>query len=155
MVCSERVNVCCTGPLPPAWSFALQRFTAVSNSLTGSLPDSWHQLPALDVVRLANNMLNGANLRFVYVGADVLTCAEDSNKCHDGCAGSLPESWSQLPLQYMDVGNNSLEGSLPPSWASPTSKLTFLNLSTNSITGNAFLLFMVCAVRRWSASPTC
>ena len=70
------VDVCCTGPLPSAWSLALHIISAANNSLTGSLPDSWHQLPALAGVSLKNNMLNGAELRSVSVGAH-LTRAEN------------------------------------------------------------------------------
>ena len=58
-------------------------------------------------------------------------------RCRCGCAGSLPVSWSQLPLQAVDVFNNSIGGSLPLSWASQTSRIWKLRLGRNCITGEA------------------
>ncbi len=71
-------------------------------------------------------------------------------RCHCGCAGSLPRSWSQLPLQLVDVYNNSIVGPLPLSWASQTSKIYKLRLGRNCITGNA-LQGLSCVMLRCKA----
>ena len=119
------VDICRTGPLPPAWSLALQIISAADNVLTGSLPDSWHQLPALRLVRLANNMLNGANLRFVYVGAHVLTCAKDSNK--------VPLWLCRFPARVLEPAATAVYGRREQlDWRIPAAQLGLSNLKTHS-----------------------
>ena len=51
--------------------------------------------------------------------------------------GTLPASWSQLPVQEVVLKNNAIRGSLPPSWGSNTSKLVLLSLSGNILSGKA------------------
>ena len=88
---------------------------------------------ALSMLYMQFNKFNG-------VPIPVLTEASQSSGWFGGyrcahCAGSLPASWSQMPVQELNLMNNTLSGSLPPSWGSAASNLTSLSLSQNHITG--------------------
>ena len=50
-------------------------------------------------------------------------------------AGTLPDSWMQLPdLQTLHVSGNRLNGMLPEGWQSGMRKLTTLRLKFNNLT---------------------
>ena len=52
------------------------------------------------------------------------------------CAGTLPDSWAQLPeLNGLHISNNSLRGTLPAPWGTGLPKLDTLDLRVNSLSG--------------------
>ena len=90
---------------------------------------------ALSTLYMNQNTLNGVPIP---LSKEACRCdgLSDGNR-RVRCAGSLPASWSQMPVQELDLMNNTLSGLLPPAWGSAASKLTSLSLGDNLFTGGA------------------
>eukprot|EP00887_Chlorella_sp_A99_P001951 scaffold18.g1951.t1 len=102
-------NAHITGPVPACLfnaSSGLTYFSAQEDQLGGALP--------------ADGFTDSTKLQSLYLSQTGLT-------------GSVPASLAKLPkLEVLDLGRNSLEGSLPDQWGS---KLRTLVLSLNKISG--------------------
>ena len=52
-------------------------------------------------------------------------------------AGELPLSWANLSLEFVNVYNNSLVGTLPEAWGNGNmSGVQYIELSYNNLTGS-------------------
>ena len=113
------------GTLPmAAWAnlSGLTYFTVRNNSMTGTLPDelatAWPKLEHLD---LNWNRFAGAVPEHMHTAARVwggLSVVKAGKACasqltREAFAGTIPRAWSALPLQFLDVSNNSLAGARP------------------------------------------
>jgi len=80
----------------------LTALVATSNSLTGTLPPEWAELPSLVALDLNTNLLNG----------------------------TLPAAWGRLSsLMYVVLSNNQLSGTLPPTWRTAWINVAWNNLT--------------------------
>ncbi len=117
------------GTLPDLSAFSgLVTLGAVGNHLTGALPASIQNLPALTQIVLSNNQLSGSldvlnglpNLQ--YFGGD-----------GNGFTGVVPQLSSMPNLMGFSVDANQLTGSMPS--LALSSKLVYLSVSANYLTG--------------------
>ena len=99
-------------------------------NLHGQLPDNIFRLPKLRVLKLSyNNALNGS---FPKSNWSSPLRKLSLKSCH--FVGSIPVSFGNLTLVYLDLSSNSLSGQIP--WSSLNLKrLRFLDLSDNHFTG--------------------
>ena len=120
------------GALPPAWAnmSSLTSLRLQSNSFEGSLPASWASWARLQYLHLNRNSLSGT-LPFQWGTFDRLMALQlNQNRL----SGSLPNQWSKMTtLATLDLNNNRFTSGLPPSWAAMTLKT--LNLGSNSLVG--------------------
>jgi hypothetical protein len=104
-----------------------------ANALTGTLPDSWAEMPALTHVSATRNQFTG-ELPVTWAALSTLQSLNlDENV---GLTGALPSEWSSLrALTALRVGYGSkLTGTLPESFHA-LRNLTELFLSDNLFTG--------------------
>ncbi|CAA0809800.1 LRR receptor-like serine/threonine-protein kinase FLS2 [Striga hermonthica] len=147
-----------TGSIPQEWSL-LQRLRLIdmeNNSLTGQIPVGFGALPQLELLNLRNNKLNGkipeeigncSSLQILYLSVNQLTGSipyiifnlssiREIRAPHNYLSGTLPSDMcNNLPnLTLFAVGNNQLEGSIPPNIGNCTN-LEVLSLSANRFNG--------------------
>jgi hypothetical protein len=101
------------------------------NAISGSLA----VLPRnVQVVRLADNQLTGPLPEFEE-GSDACEL-HDLNLAGNAFEGTIPESWTQLNLDHLDLGDNRLEGDIAPAVAAMALDETIhLRLAGNQFTG--------------------
>jgi Leucine-rich repeat (LRR) protein len=129
-----RGNKLITGTLPEDYKAltALQFLDLGRNNLTGALPAPWGRLTQLKELSLYRNKLTGP----LPVAYRNLTALENVYLGDNQFTGNLPAAWSQLKqLQELEVTSNNLTGPLPPSWGQ-LKQLQFLMLANNSLTGS-------------------
>lgn len=63
-----------------------------------------------------------------------------------GVAGELPDAWAAWDAEHISLGLNTLAGNLPSSWGTNWTKIQWLDLNTNSLTGVIALLHVRPAV---------
>ncbi|PQQ19621.1 receptor-like protein 12 [Prunus yedoensis var. nudiflora] len=120
--CSSRT------PLP-----SLQHFDLSVNQLVGKLPEWLVQLENLVELSLSYNSLSGPIPSSLVSLPSIYTLDLGHNKLN----GTLPDSLGKLSqLSYVDVSFNHLTGIITETHFSQLSKLTFLYLSSNSLTLN-------------------
>ncbi|XP_050154479.1 receptor-like protein EIX2 isoform X2 [Malus sylvestris] len=130
------------------------------NQIEGGIPQSFSRLCNLQALKLSSNTLSGQLSRLVQT---LMSTCTDQNSfeildlsdnllsgsipnvtnfsslkelslSRNQLSGTVPESIGQMPkLENIDLGKNSLEGVVSESHFSSLSKLTFLDLSFNSL----------------------
>ncbi|KAM2951132.1 hypothetical protein COP2_000674 [Malus domestica] len=105
------------------------------NQLEGAEPHSFSTLCSLQSLDLSGNNLSGQFSRFVP------TCAQNSLESlwlhGNQLSGRIPESIGQMSkLEHLNLGMNALEGVISDSHFSKLSKLSYLDLSSNSLVLN-------------------
>jgi hypothetical protein len=125
------------GSLPDAWGFALAGLHALDLSgnpdLAGSLPSAW----ATELLRLESLNLNGdtgvrGTLPEQWSSMSSLRALLMNDT---GCTGTLPRSWAaglSGGLEFLDLSNNRLHGTLPPV---PFKTMRNFALKNNSLEG--------------------
>ncbi|KAL7597475.1 hypothetical protein Lser_V15G29314 [Lactuca serriola] len=139
-------------------SLSLQLLVASNNQITGSLPDEIQKFTSLTYLFLSTNQLKGTvskklwelpNLKYLDLSKNSLhgfpSSDYMSNHSHiesiqlGSCKlGPLFPKWIQnlKNLTSIDIANNGISDTIPLEfWGSWPSRLTFLNLSSNNISG--------------------
>lgn len=122
------------GSIPAEIGSGLRRLRLLSlsgNRLTGQVPDSLAGLPDLHTLDLGNNRLEGA------IPAGLLLPSSPSLKVlilanNVGLSGEIPAQFSSSQLFHVDLGRNSITGTLPP--LPPT--LRYFSVAANSMEGS-------------------
>ncbi|KAF1871810.1 hypothetical protein Lal_00020605 [Lupinus albus] len=122
------------------WEGTLEAIDLSSNRLSGSLPPILGTHSKLSRVDLSLNELTGSIPGSLVTSSSLTSLNLSGNKF----TGALPLQWSgaselllmppYLPLEYLDVSSNSLEGELP-SDISKMAGLKLLNLARNGFSG--------------------
>ena len=121
------------GTLP--WELALLTSLEVMdfgcNSLTGSIPTRISELTNLQVIIIFLNSMTGP------IPADIskLTRLEVLWACVNRLTGTLPATFSPFTVE-IDLGSNSLTGSIPESWGATMPALEQISLHVNRLTGS-------------------
>jgi len=100
------------------------------NGLSGSIPREILGLKYLKELRLDFNRINGGFPDYL---ADITTL-EVISLSNNQLTGLFPENIYDLDLQYLDVSENMLEGTIPPT-AYELPKLNFWSIHHNNFTG--------------------
>mmetsp|Transcript_21873 Transcript_21873/g.60796 ORF Transcript_21873/g.60796 Transcript_21873/m.60796 type:complete len:550 (+) Transcript_21873:366-2015(+) len=103
------------------------------NNVAGSLPDELGVMDELLILDLEHNKLEGTlpeslspKLRDLLLGDNKL-------------GGTLPASYSALhALHQLNLGHNAFEGSVPWEWSDRLTKLRYVSLVKNKLTGTSF-----------------
>ncbi|ERM94316.1 probable inactive receptor kinase At5g10020 isoform X1 [Amborella trichopoda] len=123
--------------------FSLTSIKIRNNSLTGSLPQVLETLPKLSVIDLSFNQLTGGPVLSGLLSSLTLTSLHLSGNQFTGTISfqasrpivsasiGMP---SHLSLEFLDLSNNLLSGSLPPD-IGKMDRLKLLNLGHNSLSG--------------------
>ena len=101
------------------------------NSLTGSIPTRIIHLSNLQVMFVQNNELTGS------IPADInkLTRLEVFWASTNRLKGTLPATFSPFTVE-IELGGNSLTGSIPESWGTTMPGLDYILLQENTLTGS-------------------
>ncbi|XP_027359353.1 receptor-like protein EIX1 [Abrus precatorius] len=103
-----------------------------SNLLAGTLPDCWGKFQSLIVLNLAKNNLSGR----IPKSFATLRQIESINLNSNNFSGEIPSMSSCSSLQFIDFGNNNLQGTLP-AWAGHNLRqLMVLRLEANKFNGS-------------------
>ena len=118
---------------------ALESFTAVDNVLSGLIPESIGRLEKLEILHLSDNNLFGKLPQAIENLVSLETLAIDARKRSTaGISGPLPSFMAVPKLSHIDLGSNSLTGTIPSSFlaglADPTQVVTVL-LDSNLLSG--------------------
>ncbi|XVE52837.1 hypothetical protein DITRI_Ditri02bG0156300 [Diplodiscus trichospermus] len=128
------LQMCCNhfeGSIPDnPNAFPNLRFIHFSdNSLTGTTPSWLYSHPSLNFIDLGNNQLIGHISEFQYSILDYINLKNNSFE------GSIPSSIAKLVnLTFLDFSSNRLNGTVSLDMFSKLQKLTWLYLSSNSLT---------------------
>eukprot|EP01031_Cornospumella_fuschlensis_P026119 gene26119-31539_t len=119
------------GPITEFGQLNLLRYLSYSyNELTGTLPESFQNLPSLAIIFLSHNHLHGS----IDAMANA-TAASQLSLSHNIFSSTVPESYGQLTeLNYLYLEVNNLYGSLPTSFGS-MSELIYIIVYNNFFTG--------------------
>ncbi|KAK7844599.1 putative leucine-rich repeat receptor-like protein kinase [Quercus suber] len=102
------------------------------NQLTGSIPSTLGLVQTLEVLRIDRNALSGpvpsnfnnlSNLNQMFLSNNKLT-------------GPLPNLTGMIFLSYVDISNNTFDGSDAPPWLPTLQSLTTLVLKKNQLNGS-------------------
>ncbi|XP_047981240.1 probable LRR receptor-like serine/threonine-protein kinase At4g36180 [Salvia hispanica] len=119
------------GSIPAITSTKLYRLRLGSNSLNGTIPSA--SLRSLMYLELDNNMLSGeipSDLGIMFSNLSLLNLANNRLR------GTLPPSFGSLgDLRVLSLQSNSLSGGIPPQILS-LSKLEKLNISSNLLSSS-------------------
>ncbi|KAF2285218.1 hypothetical protein GH714_039037 [Hevea brasiliensis] len=120
-----------SGKIPTGASWRnLVVFNASNNLFSGTIPQELTALSRLTTLLLDRNQLSGS-LPFDIVSWKSLTTL---NMSRNQLSGQIPEEFGSLPnLLELDFSENQFTGQIPPQFNSL--KFTFLNLSSNHLTG--------------------
>ncbi|KAL3145840.1 hypothetical protein ABBQ38_015212 [Trebouxia sp. C0009 RCD-2024] len=118
------------GQIPSSWAnLSLSWLALDQNQLSGPLPD-WDNAD-FDFLSISNNKLTGT-LSAGWPPMKLLSLV--GNKL----TGTLPdawEDWTELALEYLDLGDNMLSGSLPMAWSNMLN-LKYISLAQNLFSGS-------------------
>ncbi|KAF3501068.1 hypothetical protein F2Q69_00040199 [Brassica cretica] len=97
-----------SGELPPYLCYGkkLEKLISFSNQLSGEIPETYGECDSLNYIRMADNKLSG----------------------------QVPVRFWELPLTRLELSNNRLQGSIPPS-ISKARQLSQLEISGNKFSG--------------------
>ncbi|KAM1053125.1 hypothetical protein FF1_000636 [Malus domestica] len=129
-----------TGSIPDVFGnlSSLADVDLYDNQLEGAEPHSFSTLCSLQSLDLSGNNLSGQFSRFVQI---LPTCAQNSLESlwlyGNQLSGRIPESIGQMSkLENLGLGMNALEGLISESHFSKLSRLSYLDLSSNSLVLN-------------------
>ncbi|KAJ7282150.1 hypothetical protein O6H91_Y358900 [Diphasiastrum complanatum] len=123
-----------TGQLPPpSNSSRLMILDVESNGLNGPVPQGWWTLPSLAILRLSNNLFSG-NLTPV-LGATISEL-DLRNNLFEGDIASALRSWPR-GLTFLELSSNKLTGNFPHPLTN-FSSLLHLGVAANSISIASF-----------------
>ncbi|KAJ4916124.1 receptor like protein 30 [Raphanus sativus] len=130
------------GPIPESISgfLKLESLDLSHNNFTGSIPRSMSKLVSLQLVDLSYNKLEGQAPSFLW-GLSSLKLSHNSFSSSEESLvvnGSHSDDLSSYSFQrssQVDIGSNSLHGSLPR-WICKFTSLIFLDLSNNHLSGS-------------------
>lgn len=120
------------GPIPDSIGnlTLLTNLDLSSNSISGPIPDSIGGLRSIKKIQLYNNRLSGELPEII----GNLTTLFSLDISQNSLTGKLPEKIAALPLQYLHLCDNFLDGEVPESLASNPNLLN-LKLFNNSFYG--------------------
>ncbi|OAY70004.1 putative leucine-rich repeat receptor-like serine/threonine-protein kinase [Ananas comosus] len=140
------------GPIPPSLS-NISTLTLVNlscNFLNGTIPPGLLRLPKLERLFLSNNRLEGeippieisTNLGLLDLSSNRLSgqipeSISNLNQLRylvlnrNSLVGSIPSSLGGMKLEWLDLSQNQLSGSIPEEVSGSSTKLRYLNLSSN------------------------
>ncbi|XP_061980343.1 leucine-rich repeat receptor protein kinase HPCA1-like isoform X2 [Populus nigra] len=123
-----------SGTIPPKLFSSEMKLIHVlfeSNKLTGSIPSTLGLVKTLEVVRLDNNSFRGS----VPSNINGLTIVSTMFLSNNDLTGPLPNLTGMNVLTYLDMSNNSFEGTEFPPWLSTLQSLTTLVMETTQLQG--------------------
>ena len=102
-----------------------------NNKLSGSIPQSFFNMPKLQFINLNNNQLKGSIPPFTSLNSRLIGLTMNNNLLE----GTIPESVSMLTgLQSLQLNDNAFVGTIPSALGEMKS-LNALYLNSNSLTG--------------------
>ncbi|KAL5054640.1 hypothetical protein RYX36_035324 [Vicia faba] len=127
------------GAIPPSISSLtkLQYLYFSQNNLTGVIPNTLSQIKSLLTLDFSYNKLTGPLPDTLSSLPNFVGITFDGNQL----SGSIPESYGSFPDSFtsLTLSRNSLSGAIPASLAKLN--LSFVDLSRNSLVGDASVLF--------------
>jgi hypothetical protein len=118
------------GALPNNLSGSLEDMDLHDNELSGKLDLSFWNIPKLQVLSVANNILTGE----IYPAICNLTNLNFLDTSENNFEGALPNCSSKLTLQFLNMSNNTLSG-FPTAFCN-SSYITILDLRYNHFKGS-------------------
>ncbi|KAJ9678860.1 hypothetical protein PVL29_020910 [Vitis rotundifolia] len=115
----------------------LQQLDLQSNNLSGQLPQDFLACAndTLEFLFLTDNQFTGSSPDLIGFSS-----LQELNLDHNQLNGTLPKSIGQLAkLRVLDIGSNSLQGTISEAHLLHLSQLYYLQLSSNSLTFNISL----------------
>ncbi len=101
--------------------------------LAASALDTLRELPYLRELNASGFLLPGVSIPYWLGSALPALVSLDLSSCL--LNGFIPNSLGTTSLMFLSLANNSLSGTIPPSFASNFTSLTFLDLSSNALMG--------------------
>jgi len=108
--------------------------------LAVSALDALRELPYLRELNASGFLLPGVSIPDWLGSALPALVSLDLSSCL--LNGSIPNSLGTTSLMFLSLANNSLSGTIPPSFASNFTSLTFLDLSSNALMGPLPAIFV-------------
>uniref|UniRef100_A0A5B6ZQ21 non-specific serine/threonine protein kinase n=1 Tax=Davidia involucrata TaxID=16924 RepID=A0A5B6ZQ21_DAVIN len=112
-------------------SMALIHVLFESNQLTGNIPSTLGLVKTLEVVRLDRNLLSGS----VPSNLNNLTHVNELFLSNNKLSGPVPNLTGMNVLNYVDMSNNSFDGTDVPPWFSTLQSLTTLMMERTKLRG--------------------
>lgn len=117
------------------WNAGLQTLDLSNNNLGGPLDnETWQQLFRLTTLNLSYNQLSGSVPPKLLTSPSITELALSHNQFTGAIPGDSGPLETGLPLQVLDLSNNSLSGGIPSTIGTYT-QLLFLSLSANQLGG--------------------
>nr|XP_043620329.1 leucine-rich repeat receptor protein kinase HPCA1-like [Erigeron canadensis] len=101
------------------------------NQFTGEIPNTIGRVKTLEALRLDRNALEGE----VPPTLNQLSSLSELQLSYNKLSGALPNLSGMKSLTYVDLSNNSFDGSDPPLWFSTLPSLGTLIMESGSLTG--------------------
>jgi len=115
------------GPLPDALPTFLDDLNLGFNSFTGTIPPAWSDSGFLTSFVLNNNKLQGTI-------PDLTTASTKKiDLSFNNFSGTIPEGYGLFALTHLNLGNNSLNGTISHWFFESSSSITVLDLSNNQL----------------------
>uniref|UniRef100_A0A2N9F957 non-specific serine/threonine protein kinase n=1 Tax=Fagus sylvatica TaxID=28930 RepID=A0A2N9F957_FAGSY len=103
----------------------------LDNNLSGNIPDTLRQVQTLEVIRIDRNLLSGP----VPSNLSNLSSVGELHLSNNNLNGSIPDLTGMNSLNYVDMSNNTFNGSEIPPWASTLESLTTLMMENTQLEG--------------------
>ncbi|XP_022978419.1 probable inactive receptor kinase At5g10020 [Cucurbita maxima] len=131
-----------TGSFPNSTSFeGLKVLNVRNNLLVGPLPFTLGNYPSMSAVDFSLNDLSGTIPASLFTSITLISLNLSGNRftgpipLQDSSVSELLVKPSDLPMEYLDLSNNSLIGGLPPE-IDKLASLKLLNLAKNELSGS-------------------